>query len=57
MFEVISRTAAEYMGSSLIISSTLRMEESTVEWFLSPYSAPISLSGRLVRVRIRYMDI
>ena len=57
MFEVISRTAAEYMGSSFIISSTLRMEESTVEWFLSPYSAPISLSGRLVSVRIRYMDI
>ena len=31
IFEVMSLTAAEYMGSSFIISSTLRMEESTVE--------------------------
>ena len=57
MLDVMSLTVAANLGSSLMSSSTFRIEESTVEWFLSSYSAPISLSGRLVSVRMRYMDI
>ena len=57
MFEVMSRTVAAMVGSVFIMSSIFLMDEMTVEWFLSPNSAPIYLSERFVSVRIRYIAI
>ena len=57
MLLVMSRTVAEISGSDLSSSSTLRMELSTVAWLRPPNSSPISLRGRFVRLRMRYMAI
>ena len=57
MLLVMSRTVAAISGSDLSSSSTLRMELSTVAWLRPPNSSPISLSGRFVRLRMRYMAI
>ena len=56
MLEVISRTMPAIMGSFCIRSSTLRIEERTVEWLRPSYSLPMSCRDMLVRVRIRYME-
>ena len=56
IFEVISLIVPAIAGSFLRRSSIFLMELSTVAWFLSSYSVPMSLSDRFVSERMRYMD-